>query len=234
MELRTIKKLSAVDAVIDYIKGQIMREELQPGQKILGEIELAEGLKVGRGTIREAMKILSALGIVDVRSGDGTYIRESSKGASLNPLLFDFILYGPDKKELSQFRKVIEVAIVELIILNKDKNVEECRLLDENLEKLRVKSEEGDDTEFFIKNDIDFHRLMGKACYNYLAQKVYDFVLDFLEPTIVSTHNLQQNGVYSYPVHKLIVEAIHTNDLSKARDAIYYSVQIWDNLRTTS
>jgi GntR family transcriptional repressor for pyruvate dehydrogenase complex len=231
MELQVIRKLSAVDSVIEYVKRQLIEKKLVPGQKILGEIELSEGLGVGRGTVREAMKILSAFGVVDIRSGDGTYVCESSEGARLNPLIFDFILYGPDKKELSQFRKVIEVSIVELIILNKEKNGGERRQLEENLEELRVYSETGGPKEFFVENDLAFHRLLGKASYNHLARKVYDFVLDFLEPTIARTHEMQRNGVYSYPVHKQIIEAIGTNDLAMARDAIYYSVQIWDNLR---
>jgi GntR family transcriptional repressor for pyruvate dehydrogenase complex len=231
MELHIIKKLSAVDSVIDYVKKQLIEKKLLPGQKILGENELAEGLGIGRGTVREAMKILSAFGVVDVRSGDGTYICESSEGARLNPLIFDFILYGPDKKELSQFRRVIEVSVVELIILNKEKNGEERRFLEQNVEELRALSETGGPVEVFAGNDIAFHRLLGKASYNHLARKVYDFVIDFLEPTITATHKMQHNGASALSVHKLIIESIQTNDLSKARDAIYFSVQIWDTLR---
>jgi GntR family transcriptional repressor for pyruvate dehydrogenase complex len=228
MELKVIKKISAVDLVIEYIKEQLLEKKLVPGQKVFGENELALGLRVGRGTVREAMKILSAYGVVDIRSGDGTYIRENSCGERLNPLLFDFILYGPDRVELSQFRQVIEVAIVDLIIVNKDKNINERALLEQNFEDLRVHTKTGAPLEFFIQNDISFHRLLSKASCNHMAGKIYDFVVDFLEPEIIATHNIQKNGVYAYIVHKPIIEAIHENDLPKAQAAIKYSVKLWD------
>jgi len=233
MELQAIKKMSAVDTVIDYLRNQLINKKLSPGQKIPSEIEIAEGLGVGRGTVREAMKILSAFGVLNIRSGDGTYICESSIGERLNPLIFDFILYGPDKRELSQFRQVIEVAIVELIVLNKDKNGEERRKLEHNLEELRMLSEtDGASVEALAEKDLAFHRLLGEASCNHLACKVYDFVLDFIKPTIVKVHVIQKDGKIAYSVHKRIVEAIQTNEVSKARDAIYYSVQIWDDLRS--
>lgn len=231
MDLQPIKKTSAVDTVIDFIKNQLIEKKMYPGQKLPGEIEIAEGLGVGRSTVREAMKILSAFGVVSIRSGDGTYISESSKGGRLNPLIFDFLLYGPDKNELIQFRQAIEIAIVELIILNKDKNDEQRSRLEQNLEEMRLLSEEGaSSVEAFAQKDIAFHRLMGEASCNYLACKVYEFVLGFIEPTIAKTHTMQKNGEVAYTVHRGIVRAIQTNDLFRARDEINRSVQIWDTL----
>jgi DNA-binding FadR family transcriptional regulator len=121
---------------------------------------------------------------------------------------------------------------VELIILNKERNGEERRSLEHNLEELRILSETGGSIEALAEKDLAFHRLLGKASCNHMACKVYDFVLGFIEPTIFKTHTIQKDGKMAYSVHKGIVEAIQTSELAKARDAVYYSVQIWDTLRS--
>ena len=104
-----------------------MEKKLLPGQKIPSEAQISEGLGVSRGSVREAMKVLSAYGVVEIKPGDGTYIAHYSKGSSVNPLLFDFLLYGPDLYELTEFRDAIEITIIEVIIKNYDKNASEQR-----------------------------------------------------------------------------------------------------------
>lgn len=228
---KTCKRQSTVDIVINNIKQLIMEKKLVPGQRMPSEMEISGGLGVSRGSVREAMKILSAFGVVDIKPGDGTYLSHSPQGSIVNPLMFDFLLYGPDTQELSEFRKVIEMAIVELIILNKEKNQQQRQNIYGNVEDLHRLCEEDAEMEKFVKNDLEFHNLLGDACCNHLAKKVYGFVLEFLEPTIKDTHRDQYKGEMSYPVHNQIAEAIRTNNLQVAKDAIYHSVDVWKALQ---
>ena len=63
---------SAVDVVIEKIKELLIERKLSPGEMIPSESVLAESLKVGRGSVREALKVLSAYGVVEIKSGAGT------------------------------------------------------------------------------------------------------------------------------------------------------------------
>ena len=67
-------KVSAVDLVINSIKNILLQKKILPGDLLPSELALAESLGVGRGSVREALKILDAFGIIEIIHGDGTYI----------------------------------------------------------------------------------------------------------------------------------------------------------------
>lgn len=226
------KKKTTVDVVIESIWQLLLTKKLRPGQKMPSEGEIAEGLGVSRGSVREAMKILSAFGIVEIKVGDGTYIPAEPKSATIEPLLFNFLLYNPDLKELSEFRRLIEMDVIDLIIRHKEDNQEERQLLEENLAELQALKSARADADAYAKNDMAFHRLLGRACCNRLTQRVYDFVLDYFENSIRSTHYNQVRGTVAYEVHTCIIDAIRANDLEVARAAIARSVEIWQDLQT--
>ncbi len=80
-ELFTIaeRRLSSVEIVVEKIKALLVQQSLKPGDMIPSETILADNLKVGRGSVREAIKILSAYGVLEIRRGAGTYVASASK-----------------------------------------------------------------------------------------------------------------------------------------------------------
>ena len=224
------KKQSTVDIVINSIRQLLLTKKLLPGQKIPSENEICDGLGVSRGSVREAMKILAAFGIVEIKVGDGTYIPTEPKPAIIDPLLFSFLIHDPDIQEVTEFRQLIELDIIELIMVHKEKNAAERALIEENLAQLEELRRNRAPVEAFAENDMEFHRLLGRAACNKLTQRIYEFALDFLENTIKETHHHQEYGAVSYEVHRQIVAAIRQNSLEVAQQAIYYSVDVWRNL----
>ena len=109
-------KLSNVDLVIERIKTLLIEQKLKPGDLLPSEHTLSESIGVSRGTIREAMKILSAFGIVEIRRGDGTYIATSANRKIFDPLIFSLIITNSDSEELIQLREMMEVGVIDLII----------------------------------------------------------------------------------------------------------------------
>ena len=224
-------KKSTVDMIIENIWQLLLTKKLLPGQKIPSESEIAQGLGVSRGSVREAMKILSAFGVVEIKVGDGTYIPDSPKSAIIDPLLFSFLIYNPDLVELSELRRILELDIVELVILHQKENEADRQALFDNYQELiRMRSEHAD-SNAFAQNDLEFHRILGVACHNRLAQRIYDFVLGFLEQSIRDAHERQEQGAVAYEVHIRIIEAIRANNLELAKDAVYHSVNAWQNLQ---
>jgi GntR family transcriptional repressor for pyruvate dehydrogenase complex len=224
-------KVSAVDTVLNRIKELLLERKLTPGEKLPSELEISDGLKISRGSVREAMKILSALGIVEIKVGDGTYIAETPNRHMIDSLLFSFFVATPDITELSEFRKLFELDIVKLIIKNYEKNFEERTELHQNLNHLRRMQQDKCPIQDFVANDIEFHRLLGKAAHNTVAERIYNFIIDFLEASIQLTHRNHPYGEIVLEVHQSILDAIESKDISLIREAIDHSVDIWSDLQ---
>ena len=115
---KSANRESAVDHVIKTIKEALINNKLQPGERIPSELELSKRLSISRGSIREAMKILSAFGVVNIRRGEGTFIATNESKTIFDPLLFSFILSKPKIKEMVELREIMEINIKKLIINN--------------------------------------------------------------------------------------------------------------------
>ena len=100
-----------VDAIVDLI----INKELQPGDKLPSENEWMEIFGVGRNSIREAIKMLSSLGIVEIRKGQGTFVAKKVSSNMFNPLLFAMVLDQPLSIHLVELRIMIEKGVGELV-----------------------------------------------------------------------------------------------------------------------
>ena len=229
------ERVSSVNIVINSFKELLLEKKLVPGQRIPSEMEIANGLGVSRGTVREALKILSAFGIVDIKVGNGSYIAQEAKDVAIDPLLFSFLLVDLEIEPLSEFRRLIEFDIIQLIFKHRDKNSEERSLIEEKffeLEKMCSSKPGSYSSEDFFQNDMEFHRLLGAAAKNPMAKRVYDFILDLLSHTIKLSHQHQKLGSLALKTHKKIVDAIKLSDIELAHEAINHSVDVWEDSQT--
>ena len=154
------KRESAVDIVVNSIKQLLMDKKLLPGDKLPNELEISEGLGVSRGSVREAMKILSAFGLVDIRVGNGTYVSESPDSNLLDSLLFTYFVTNPDVNNLYEFRQIFETDIVELVIDHFDENGAQRKALKKNLDELEALIRANADTDTIFKKDMEFHHIL--------------------------------------------------------------------------
>jgi GntR family transcriptional repressor for pyruvate dehydrogenase complex len=211
---------SAVDIVVDKIKELLIEKKLKPGDLIPSEIALAESLKVSRGSIREAMKILSALGIVDIKRGAGTFISTAENKKIFDPLLFNILVSDPDYHELIEIREMMEKGIVGLIINNGSE--EDLMLLDHIQNEFdmvehrdTINKEEGD------LLDLKYHRTMGEVAHNKIISNIYSFIIDLFAPTI--------NSTAGYEAHRAMHAAIMKRDHKKALEMVEKHINVWSN-----
>lgn len=224
-------KESAVDTVINCIKKLLLERKLKAGDRLPNENELSKRLGVSRGSTREAMKILSAYGLIDVRVGDGTYVASSLRSRMIEPLLYSFLLIDADRNELAEFRKYIEMDIARLIIEHSDQNGALIEQMRENVAQISTLQRAHAPMEAFVENDMAFHRLYGEACCNRLIEALYTFILDFFAQSIADTHRMQQEGARSLESHRMILDAIERGDPSIAEKSIDYTVEVWKRLQ---
>jgi DNA-binding FadR family transcriptional regulator len=230
---RADKLESAVDRVLNVFKEALITGKLQPGDRLPSETELSRSLSISRGSIREAMKILAAFGIVEIRRGDGTYIARSDHKVAFDPLLFSLILSNAKVKELVELRELMEFAIVRLIV----ENAQEVELqsigerISEMEELIEKYGEIGVDE--LVQSDLDFHRALGDAAQNRLVEKIYDFVMDFFTPSIRITHENERGGRKALYHHQRIYAALRNRDVDAAIEAVEESIVAWKELSHT-
>ena len=226
---------SSVNYVINNIKESLLSQQIMPGEKLPSEMELGKLLSVSRGSIREAMKILAAFGIIEIRRGDGTYVTKDFEGKVIfDPLLFSFILSQPAFDDLKELRLMLEKYIVRLAIKNETDedlaNLKTC-----NLELKNLKHNQNDmnheEVNELLECDLKFHYMLAKMAKNKLIERIYLFVLEYFKPYIKKS---MQNHVYftfkSSAPHEQILSAMEKRDVVLAEIAIEDSVEIWGKL----
>lgn len=217
---------SSVDLVIENIKGLLISKRLVRGDKIPNEEKLAEAMSVSRGTIREAMKILAAFKIVEIRRGDGTYINTSIDNTIFDPLLFNLIISDYEINQLVELRELFELGLAKLVIDNADEDDFE------NMSKACAEMEEcakskEKDPEILLKCDLDFHSALGRATKNILVSKIYDFMMEFLKTRVHKALQSKEAPERALKIHTDIYEDLRKRDLKKAEEAIMFSIEEW-------
>ena len=209
---------SAVDTVIDTVKTLLVNRKLKPGDMLPNENSLSESLRVSRGSIREAMKILSAFGIIEIKRGDGTYISTAANQRIFDPLLFNLLVANGEARELIELRYLVEVGIVELII--KNASAEDLQMLAEDYRELEAEINSSRvDVKVLSECDLNFHYTMASITKNKLVENIYRFIAEIFAPTM--------HGDYALEPHKMIMDALMKRDLSAAILAVRKHTEVW-------
>jgi GntR family transcriptional repressor for pyruvate dehydrogenase complex len=99
-----------VSLAIARIKDALLRKALKPGDYLPSEIELTKTLGIGKSSVREAVKMLQAMGVVEVRRGHGTLVRRHPGPDYLSPLVFQLIMESGYPDDLIELRLMFEPA----------------------------------------------------------------------------------------------------------------------------
>jgi DNA-binding FadR family transcriptional regulator len=153
--------MALTDEAIDKIKGMITSGELGPGDRLPKESDLAERLGLSRNSLREAVKALSMIRVLDVRQGDGTYVTSLEPHLLLDALSFVVDFHRDDTVlQFLEVRRILEPAATALAAV---------RMTDEDIVKLQsVLDQLGAEPtiEALVANDLEFHRQIAAGSDN--------------------------------------------------------------------
>ena len=205
--------MALTDEAIDKIKGMIMSGELGPGDRLPKEADLAERLGLSRNSLREAVRALSMIRVLDVRQGDGTYVTSLEPDLLLDALSFVVDFHRDDTVlQFFEVRRVLEPAAAALAAE---------RMLDDEIEKLRLILDDlGDDPtiEALVANDIEFHRQIASGTGNAVLGSLVEGLSG---PTMRARiwRGLTQEGAAAKTreQHQAIVDAIASRQPDLAR-----------------
>lgn len=183
MNITPIKKVNAVEQVFDQMQGLLIDGTWRTGDKLPSENELSETFGVSRMTIRQAMQKLKALGLIETRTGSGSYVREINPEDSLQDLIPLMYIGGPSQRHVFQFREMIESESVRLATpLTDEKSLQKLQRI---LDKMK-KAAESDDGKAFSEYDLKYHMAIVKLTGNPLMVKAYEILQNVLEESMVS------------------------------------------------
>ena len=221
---------SAVDFVINTIKDLLIDGYLKPGDRIPSENELTKLLTVSRGSIREAMKILSALGVVRILRGDGTYIAESGDNVAMDSMLFSFVLAQPSLKEIYNLRILVERGVMDSAIDNAAAaNIAQLQACLDEMKS--AASLGGVSTAEFTRMDIRFHEILGAISGNRLIQRIYAYIMSYLSQSVYESHRHQGDyAANAIESHSLMLEVITARDKGRVEEAVRFAVDTWREL----
>mgnify|MGYP001436972152 CR=1 FL=1 len=190
------------DQLVEQIKNQILNGELKPGDKIPTEIELSEQYSVGRGSIREALQHLLAIGLLE-RKKKFIYVAEDVSEIISEPLNLLIGLQKISPFHFFETRLVIEIALAGLAALRREQ--EDLERMSECVAKMEASRNH---VEAFIENNICFHNAVAHASKNPLLIKLFEAIKD----TLIEQQRLViDRGIARYEAieeHKEILQAI--------------------------
>lgn len=220
-----VPRQSLSKMVVEKIKEGLISGEIVPGEYLPSENELTERLGVGKSSIREAIKMLEAMGVVEICKGNGSRVRTSVDSDIMNPLIFQLILQSKteSKEKLVEFRKMIEISGGILAIDNASE--EDIQRLREVHEKTKRDFKKG---KVSVSNDMEFHNTIYECTHNLFVVCIGKSVLELCLPSLYTA-----NRDYSSLVtkdHDSILDAIEKRDKIAFEKAIEQSLSTWKEL----
>jgi GntR family transcriptional repressor for pyruvate dehydrogenase complex len=182
-----INKKKKFEEVLDQIKKLLITKKLKIGQKLPNEIELSESMGISRSSLREAFKVLSVLGIIEGKSGEGTIIKQANPENLKNIMSLVAISKGLNTNELFEVRTILETAAVKFtaerrteVGLQQMKNI--------LLEMDNLQNQDGDEEEQ-ANFDFLFHQSIVSASQNRMLLTLVEVISDLLGEQIKTTRS---------------------------------------------
>jgi len=214
--IEPIKKTRIHEAIADRIRQLILDGTYPADQPLPSERVLAARLSVSRGSVRDALRTLEVLGLLEPRHGQGTFPRELSVDRLVTPLS-EVLVYRRDlQDELMDVRRMFEPAVARVAATRvTDADVAE---LERVIDRQRRKIAAGGST---IGEDTEFHAAMARATHNNVAVRLMATLNDLLMESRKLTLKQRGRPERSLRGHEAIVSAMRRRDPGAAEQAMH-------------
>ncbi|MGE7601537.1 FadR/GntR family transcriptional regulator [Peribacillus sp. NPDC097675] len=188
--LSKVQHRKLVDEVLEQLKNYLLSGKYKIDDKIPTEPQLMEELGIGRSTLREVIKILVYAGVLEVRQGDGTYIRS----LHLSSNNFEQKLNEATIEDIYEVRRMLDLEVVKLAVQRRSN--EDLLKMKGCLDKRNQALHLGNYSEY-IDSDIQFHLAIAKASKNDVLYELYQTITPklrtILSGLILKTNNYNDN-----------------------------------------
>ena len=203
------------EKVAQQIRGLIRDGLLKPGDKLPPERELAETFQVSRSSLRDAIRSLEVMGLLEPRQGEGTIVLDLDAAALVSPLSTMLQQKRELIGELLDLRRIIEPPLAARAATRATN--EELALMEEILERQKEKVNRG---ELAVEEDSEFHYAIASATKNSVIMKVVDVFMDLLRESRERSLQVEGRLQKSFLGHKRILSAVRRHDAAGAEAAM--------------
>lgn len=215
-----VRRTKASSEIVGQVQGMIASGHLKAGDRLPPERELAQLFGVGRCTLREAVRILESLGLVEVRAGEGTFLTESDAAPARGYFSPELSRKWSKRLNLFELRAVLEPGLASLAA--RRATSDHLTKMREVLEEQALKVKRGDSG---MKEDVIFHRLVAEATGNPALIEIMETLTHVLQET--RRASLQRDGrpMRSMTENTRILAAIEARDPAAAASRMQSHIQ---------
>jgi GntR family transcriptional repressor for pyruvate dehydrogenase complex len=215
-ELEPLASGRRADGVFEQLRARILTGAFPAGERLPNERDLAEQLEVNRGSVREAVKRLEFLELVEVRHGQGTFVRGVTESSSLQ--VIESLLRDPRTVtrdlllQILEFRRHVTLHVVELAARNRrEEHLARGRAL-----LARERAGAGDPAEA-LAVDLELNQLLGEATGNLMYQLLTNLFSKLVRRLGPLYYNARRDVARSVDTHRELFDAIGARDADAAR-----------------
>lgn len=219
-QIEPIKKEKVSDIVFRQLLQMIRSGQWEAGYKLPSENKLCSLFNVSRVSVRTALHKLEAIGLIDVRNGEGTFVRSTNIQSALETVFETLPLTPNDVIDILVFRKVIEESCVREMA--KHHTDEEIAELEHCLNQMQHFSQTKDVVKFSTW-DAKFHRTIVNCSRNQVMITVYDLIFESMYAHLYTMNKLLGFEL-GLPYHKRMFQAILQGDADKAGESVVQSI----------
>lgn len=204
-----VQRVRLSDQIADQLRSRITGKQYLVGDKLPVEAELAAQFGVSRITIREAVRKLDIMGIVEVRQGAGTYVREITPNAYIKTLLPMLSMDNNSLKDIFEIRQIIECKSAELAAINAAP--EDLAQVKKPLSKMAETARAGKLRQY-NELDVQFHYQVARCTHNQILITIQELLSDLVDGSISMGLTPLNALEHSVIFHRKIYEAIAKGD----------------------
>ncbi len=215
--LQPIPRISLTEEIVKRLVNWILEEDLRSGDKLPSEREMISRFSVGRSSLREAIRILHAIGLVKVSVGEGMFVGHGDLSLIAQPLTLGLLMGEQSRDELIETRRLVEIETAGLAAERAtQEEIEAIRL---HLETMRGNQRI---PERYAQADLEFHLAIARGAHNRLLYNLLH-TLRHIVGSLISKVVVDYDANHmpqSFKVHVPIYEAIEARDPRRARRAM--------------
>jgi GntR family transcriptional repressor for pyruvate dehydrogenase complex len=210
-----VKSIRIYAEIVRQIRGLIADGQLKSGDRLPPERDLAERFRVSRTSVREALRALESTGLVEIRAGEGAFVRPASVEALVEPLALVILTHREATADLYEARRLLEPPIAALAArrAGPEEVAELIRILDE-----QAKEVAGGRTG--LAQDAAFHTAIAHSAHNRAITRIVTTLMDLLAQTREESLHTPGRPERSHQDHRRILAAIQARDAEAARQAM--------------
>lgn len=204
--------------IVEQVKQALRQGKLAPGDRLPPERQLTETFGVSRVTVRDALRVLEAHGLIEIRvgAGGGAFVTAPDPGDVADGITNMLMMSAISPKDVTEIRNIIEIGMMPLICERAtDSDLEELGLICERAD------ESLDDPPYDVRISAEFHIRLAQSSHNTAILMLTESLHRPILNSLLEAKKVDPNyGVWGTEEHKELVDAIRERDVDRARDIL--------------